>query len=164
MFTNLTYHENLDEIHTSEAYFGKVLFFGKNLLIPYINLGISNHKLNESTNLKFIDYCYFIAVNIYYLKINENIVMNSLNENYDSLQSIYLGGADLIENQLINDIELQAENIFLQLKPNSKLEEKFWTPIKTPHFNENMDKNMVRRFVNNENLPEDLLQKFQTSL
>ncbi|MDR6525495.1 hypothetical protein J2787_000865 [Chryseobacterium rhizosphaerae] len=161
MFNNLIYKENVDEIHTSEAYFGKILFLEGNLLIPYINLGISNHILNKNDDLRFIDYCYFIVTDMYYLKINEKIIINSLNKGYDSTKSIYLGGSDLIKNQLIYDIELRGNNTFLQLKSSSKIGEKFWTPIATPNFDKNMDENRVERFINNENLPENLLKIFR---
>ncbi|WP_237390918.1 hypothetical protein, partial [Chryseobacterium sp. KMC2] len=57
-------------------------------------------------------------------------------------------------------IELRGNNTFLQLKSSSKIGEKFWTPIATPNFDKNMDENRVERFINNENLPENLLKIF----
>lgn len=123
MFKDLIYNKNIDEIHTSDAYFCKILLAGKNLLIPYINLGISNHDLNRDDILKHINFCYTVFIDIDYLKIDGNLTKDNLLDKYDSRNSIYLGGDDLLRNQNIYDIEVQAKNAFLQLRYDSKITE-----------------------------------------
>lgn len=160
MFKDLIYSQNIDEIHTSDAYFGQIIIVDNNLLIPYINLGISNHELNKSSDLKFIDYCYFVAIDIYYLKINGNIIFD-LNGVYNSSRSIYLGGDDLLKKQNVYEVEIQAKDAFLKLESDSKIYHKNWVPINTPNFEKNMNDNRVQVFINNMNLPQDLALIFK---
>lgn len=161
MFENLIHNENIDEIHTSDAYFGKVLLNGENLLIPYINLGISNHELNESNNLKFIDYCYFVAIDFSFLKINDNIILDNLKNKYNPLESSYLGGYDMLGNQNVFDIEVQANKRFIQLVKNYKIDEQIWIPLKELSFPINLDIDTLNDFVNNKKLPENLMILFK---
>ncbi|PIF45764.1 hypothetical protein CLU96_2776 [Chryseobacterium sp. 52] len=157
MFKDLIYNKNIDEIHTSDAYFGKILLAGKNLLIPYINLGISNHDLNRGNILKHINFCYTVFIDIDYLKIDGNLTKDNLLDKYDSKNSIYLGGDDLLRNQNIYDIEVQAKNAFLQLRYDSKITENYWLPIENHNFKINMDEKLVKDFINNKNLPKNLI-------
>lgn len=154
---NLIYKDHIDEIDTSDAYFGKILITDNNLMIPYINLGISNHKLNEGDYLKFINYCYFVAIDCHFLKINNDIILSDLKNKYNPLESIYLGGWDMLETQNIFDIEIQANNSFIQLVSNSEISKKMWVPLKGTLFPMNLDVNSVNNFINNKNLPENLV-------
>jgi len=108
MIDNLIFQDKLDEISSFESYFGKIIFNSEKMLIPYINLGISEHALNLQSKMMYIDYCYVVFVNIIYLKINNNLMKNDLLGKYDPKNSIYLGGDDLIGNQDVVDFEVQA--------------------------------------------------------
>lgn len=160
MFKNFIYKYHLDEIDTSDAYFGKLLFRNNAILIPYINMGISNHILNKENHLQYIDYCYFIAVDLKFLKINNDIIINKLPTKIDPLYSINLGGWDMLENQNVYDIEVQSDEKFIQLIDNSKISKEMWVPIETPNFRKNMNKDKVELFINNKELPINLLQLF----
>ncbi|MET3035874.1 hypothetical protein ABXT08_07230 [Chryseobacterium sp. NRRL B-14859] len=153
---NFIYKEFLEEISTFESYFGKVIQHNNKMLIPYISLGVSEHPLNKLSKMKYIDYCYTVFMGINYLKINDNILINNLFDTYNLINSIYLGGNDLLGNQNIYDIEVQAENSFLQLSENYNISENYWTPINTPNFRKNMDENTVKNFINNKKLPKNL--------
>lgn len=161
MIRDLIYKEHVDEIDTSDAYFGTIILFNEKMLVPYINLGISNHDLNRDDILKHINFCYIVFIDIDYLKIDGNIIKDNLLDKYDSIKSIYLGGDDLLKKQNIYDIEVQAKNSFLQLIYDSKINENYWVPIETPNFKRNMDEKSVNNFINNKNLPENLSLIFQ---
>lgn len=160
MVNNLIYKEHIDEIDTSDAYFGKIIFFKNNILIPYINMGISNHELNRTEQLKHINYSYFVAIDFHFLKINNNVIYNNLKNEYNSLESIHLGGWDMLENQDVFDIEIQTNKMFIQLINNSEISEKIWIPLKGTRFPMNLDECTVNNFINNTNLPENLLSTF----
>ncbi|KQT27031.1 hypothetical protein ASG22_20460 [Chryseobacterium sp. Leaf405] len=161
MHSDLIYNQNLDEIDTSEAYFGKIILFNEKMLVPYINLGISNHDLNRGDMLKHINFCYAVFIDIDYLKIDDKLMKDNLLDKYDSKSSIYLGGDDLLKNQNIYGIEIQAKNAFLQLRYDSKITENYWLPVETPNFKRNMDEKLVNSFMNNKNLPDNLSLIFQ---
>ncbi|WP_027373916.1 hypothetical protein [Chryseobacterium sp. UNC8MFCol] len=157
MFKDLIYSHDINEIHTSDAYFGHIIFTTKSLIVPYINLGISNHELNKNNSLKFIDYCYFVAVDFSFLKINNDIIRDDLSNKYNPAESIYLGGFDMVGNQNIFDIEIQANKKFIQLINNSKIIDKMWTPVEGTLFPMNLDINKVNTFISNKSIPKNLL-------
>ncbi|MFT3995168.1 MAG: hypothetical protein QM660_12725 [Dysgonomonas sp.] len=153
------FFENLNEIDTSEAFFGTILFNNNSIVIPYINLGISNHILNLANHLKYVDYSYFVGTDIYYLKINQSIIINDLlNIDIDISESTYLGGMSIGETDSLYDIEIKAKIIFLQVKDNYRLTEitNMWIPVDCPNIKANMDPNKVNDFINNRNLPENI--------
>ncbi|PIF45761.1 hypothetical protein CLU96_2773 [Chryseobacterium sp. 52] len=158
---DLIYKEHIDEIDTSDAYFGKILFSKNNILVPYINMGISNHELNRTKELKHISYSYFVAIDFHFLKINNDIIINDLKNKYDPWESVYLGGWDMLENQNIFEIEIQANNTFIQLVSNSQINEKIWIPLKETFFPMNLDEFTVNNFISNKDLPKNLSLIFQ---
>lgn len=162
MLVDLIYKNHINEIDSTDAYFGKILFSGKNILIPYINMGISNHELNEKDYLKHINYSYFVAVDFNFLKINNSeIIVDELKDKYDSIKSIYLGGWDMLENQNIYDLEIQAKDSYIQLVCNYEISENIWIPIKGARFSMNLDETEVENFINNKKLPQNLLNIFK---
>lgn len=156
MISKLIFTEGIDEIDTFQSYFGKIIFKEDGILVPYINLGISNHRINPTQILMYVDFCYFVSEKISYLKINNRIIKNDLKINYDSTKSIYLGGNDLLENQNIYDIEVQSQNSFLQLLETSLVSYDQWAPVVTPNFETNMSFEKVNDFISNKNLPVNL--------
>ncbi|KAA5533744.1 hypothetical protein F0919_14525 [Taibaiella lutea] len=154
--TKLIYQENLEEIHTFESYFGKTILSNKCLIMPYVNLGISDHELNPSSKMKYIDYCYVIALDFLFLKKNSDILLNNLNQEYDSTKSIYLGGNDLIGDQGIFDIEFQSKKSFTQVVEGYQLSSEQWLPVQTPNFKANMNPERIESFVQNKHLPNNI--------
>ena len=154
----MIFEQNLNEIDTVESYFGKIIFDSNNLVIPYINLGISKHELNGDESLKFINYCYVVGINLSFLKINSGIAINRLNNDYNSSNSIHLGGNDLYlsNHQTIFDIEFQAQRSFLQLIDNSQIRTEYWVPESTPNFRLNMNTEIVKAFIQNGYLPSNI--------
>ena len=123
-------------------------------------MGISNHELNETKYLKHIDYCYFVALDFNFLKINNNGIFNELKDKYNSSKSMYLGGWDMLENQNIYDIEIQAKTSYIQLVSDYEISGEMWIPIKDSRFPMNLNETDVDNFINNKYLPKNLLNIF----
>lgn len=152
----LIFEQNLCEIDTSESYFGKIIKRNNDfLVIPYINLGIAEHELNRSTRLKYINYSYIVGLKLLFLKLNSEIIIDRRGK-YENIESIYLGGNDLIINQNVFDIEFKAKKSFLQLVESSQIRNEHWMPIVTPNFPPNMEHILVDEFINNRNLPDNI--------
>lgn len=120
------YKNNLDEIHSADAYYRNVFFKDSVLIIPYINLGISNHKINETNNLMYINFAYMIFTNVCYLKVYEknDLVVNNCSENFPSY---YFGGYNF-DNSVFVDMEIKAQNAYIQLVENYKLSSNIFIP------------------------------------
>lgn len=151
----LIFEQNICNIDTSESDFGSIIKRNNFLVVPYINLGIYHHELSRSTKMKRINYCYVVAIELLFLKINSEIIINKEDE-YEDIESIYLGGDDLIGNQNIFDIEFKAKNSFLQLVEDSQIRDEYWIPFDTPNFSSNMEHSLVDEFINNRNLPDNI--------
>ncbi|WP_129020200.1 hypothetical protein [Edaphocola flava] len=152
----LVFEKNIDELDTFESFFGQIEKNKSNLIIPYLNLGISNHELNPSKKIQYIDYAYIIAQELLFFKIDQIVVVNKLNDKYNYKESVFLGGESLIENQKVYDIELQAKHIFLQINENYQIREEPWLPVDTPKYPKNMDFDKVDQFIYNRSIPENV--------
>lgn len=133
-------YNNLEEIDSSESYFKKIIINEEILVIAYINLGISNHMLNETQKNLHIDRSYLICTDIDYLKVNNNIIINKNNES----SHFYLGGYDL--DNKISEIEIKSNNLMLKILSDTIISDYYWTPIDTPNFKKNIDDDKLLLF------------------
>lgn len=154
---NLEYTENFDEITTFESFFKSTLMKGENFMIPYINVGISDHPLNPSNNLLHLNYSYIVCTGVLFIKYNGNIIYDETYGKFDTCQIVYLGGTDLSINVNI-EYQVICKNAFLQINEKTKLSKEFWVP--TQSAKNNMDKQEVEDFFLLKNLPENLNSMF----
>lgn len=154
IFTN-----NLDEIDTADSYFGKIFIQDSKMLIPYINLGISNHELNPEKKLKYIDFSYLVLDKINYLKINNTKEL--INDRCIDGESLYFGGSSLYDGNEIIEFEVQARHVFLQIAEEARISENLWIPRITPVYEPNLDLHMVRDFSDGKMLPDNLTSFFK---
>lgn len=132
---------------TVESFFYGIIFEKETLIIPYINLGICNHELNNSSRLKFIDFAYIIGRNVEYCRVNsENGEKVLFNDNDRELNSFHFGGENLYPKGNCDEIEFRARKSYLRLLPDSKISDSFWIPIDTPNFRKNIDENRLTYF------------------
>ena len=148
---NLQIYEGIDEIHSSEAFFKGYIYSNDFFLLPYVNLGVSEHPLNKSNELKFIDYSYIWARGIHYLSIDNEVITNNEMQGFESF---YFGGFNLNEDETVNEFELKADSICLQLLAKSKVELKPWFPIDTPKYEKNLAN--VDDFFSNKMIPSNI--------
>ena len=156
--------EDIFEIDTMESFYGNLILFNNNLIIPYINLGLSDHILNKSDKLKFIDYCYIIAEKINYLKLNKDVIIEN-NKRDSTAYSLYLGGLGIGDITGIFDMEIQAKKLYLMYFEDYRLAdlENMWKPSTYLDSKSNMDMERVNVFIRNKNLALELRRVLEDS-
>lgn len=78
----------MDEVHSEDACHKNPVLRNNNLVVPYINLGISEHEFNRERNLKFIDFAYLVAINISFLSV---LILNE--KGFDGRQLWLINGS-----------------------------------------------------------------------
>lgn len=156
------FSNHIDELNTEESYFRKVILRNNNLIIPYINLAVSNHPLNERDKPKYINYSYLVAIDLSYLSgwvkneydyNGKHYVVINQSEN----EKLYtLGGENLDEESLFSEIRLACKMIFLQVLNISELSDHMWIPIDTPNFKKNMNSGFTEDFFNGLYMPSNI--------
>lgn len=123
------FEEYVDEIHSFDAYYKNVVLYNNNLLIPYINLGISNHPLNNTSSLQFLDFSYMVFENIKSLSVyicNKRYNVNEFNS-FQNYPKYNFGGEYLDYNaSIFNDLEIYCEKAFLVKLETTKISDKMW--------------------------------------
>lgn len=152
------YRDNIDEIHSFDARYKNVIFRNNNLIVPYINLGISNHPLNKNDKLKYLDYSYMVFINVTYLKVflgKPYIVIDQ-----DSSTTKYYFGGDYLDydRRIYNDMEIACSEAYLQTTEITNISNEMWMPFDTINFPNNMNETDVKGFFNNVYMPENIKQ------
>ncbi len=129
---------NIDEIHTFEAYRGGIFKKDNDILIPFINIGVSKHPLNNSKTLQFIDYSYLLF---------EEVISLEWSIGYIDEELFYIGAQNIISDEQ-REIAIKCKRVSLVLKAESKLSPNMWIPVDTPNFRPNLDKKYVDSFMN----------------
>lgn len=136
-----------DDIDTFKSSFYPPIKNHKNVIIPYFNVGISNHKFNPDCNLKYVNFCYLLLINVTVISVDEYIEKTTddlIRENNSVI--VFLGGINA-KSELFEETGYIAEEMFLQtIDDVSKLSEEVWK-IKVDDF---------LRFSIVENLPNNL--------
>jgi hypothetical protein len=160
------FEEYVDEIHSFDAYYKNVIFYNNNLLIPYINLGVSNHPLNETSSLQFLDYSYMVFENIKSLSVyicnrRYNITKFNSFQNYPKYN---FGGEYLDYNSSIfNDLEIYCEKAFLFKLETTKISDEMW--VFNPDLKYiNIDMEYAKCFFDFAYLPEGIKEVFPITL
>lgn len=154
---NLIYEDNFDEVVTFESYFKGYILKDNNVLMPYINIGVSEHALNVSKNLLHLDYSFVVCIDVALMKYNGKIIYDEILGKFGSYQIVYLGGTDL---EIGANVEYQVicRKAFLQITEKTKSSNEFWVPTNTTNFN--MNQKEVRDFFSLKDLPENLHKLF----
>lgn len=160
----ITIEKDIFEVDTMEAFYGNVILVNNNLVIPYINIGLSKHILNKSNQLKFLDYSYIIAEDISYLKLNKDAIIEKVKKDTKS-NSLYLGGVGIGDITGVFDIEIQATKLYLMCFEDYKLADidDMWKPISTSDSESNMSLKKVNTFIRNMNLAPEIKRILKNS-
>lgn len=109
------YNTDIHELHSEDAYYRNVVLDNNKLIIPYINIGVSNHPLNEVAHMKYINFCYIMFVNVTYLSVylcNQRLIV--LNKGKKTNMH-YFGGTYLDRDcSIFNDMTICSESSYLQ--------------------------------------------------
>jgi hypothetical protein len=146
-----------NELHSFDGYYKNVILNNNNLIIPYINLGISNHEINPSQDLYFLNFAYLIFEKVNFLTVYINKKRLFIINRHHSDEIHNCGGAYLdYEKAVFNDMEICSEKSYLQTLKMSEISNKMWLPVDTPKYKINMNQNEVEQFYNYTFLPDHI--------
>lgn len=151
----MVFENDFDQVTTFESFYKNVLNNNGNIIFPYINVGVSSHKLNPSNELQYLDRCYIVCIDAIIHKINENLICPIAEGEKLHKNVVYLGGVD-IEKGIHTEIVIYCKKVYLETLDDSRLQGNFWIPIQTPNSSSNMNKDEVDAFFSNKFLPENL--------
>ena len=138
----MIYSEFIEELYVAELYSGQIFVENKQIIIPCINVGVSEHPLNFKTDLEFIDFSYLIFDEVISFEIN-----NYYNTMTDILKSrFFMDTYDILKNDSY-EIEIECEKISFVPVENYRISENMWVPIKTLNFEPNLIFEDVYKFV-----------------
>ena len=157
-FNHKIYNSHIEEIHSFDAFYSHVVLRNNNLVIPYINLGISLHPANPTSELMFFNFAYMVFTEVSYLDIFlERRRYKVLDRGKKMNVSYHFGGTYLdYEEAIFNDMEICSEEAYLQIVPTSQLSKEMWMPSPRPGFERNIDIEEMNSFFNVEYFPANI--------
>ncbi|RFS15591.1 hypothetical protein [Emticicia sp. C21] len=149
------FYEGSDEINTSEGYRGAIKIIDNHVIIPCINVSVTEHSLNKTKENNFIDYCYLFYLNV--KTFHFNTVLNNVSE---GTEMYYNGCASIVGAEQF-EASIECKKLCLILRSDSRLSTKMWIPIETPAFRPNLDKSEVYEFLHSDINPVIDFIKYQ---
>jgi hypothetical protein len=149
--------ECVDEIDSFEAYYSNVHLDKRNLVVPYIDLGVATHPLHRGDDLRFLDFAYMVFLGLRYLKVNRSVLLGEKGENS---RILYFGGTSLDSSVDLGEYEIECDNAFLLPLATSRLSDTIWVPIESPL--RNLDEATVAAFFRGEMMPDSIRQLVAT--
>jgi len=151
------FDSSVEELHSFDAYYKKVVFKNNTLVIPYINLGVSNHVINPSSDILFIDFAYMIFKAVSYLTVyikgKRLIVIDTSKKE----KIYYFGGSYLdIDVGIFNDMEICCKKSYLQTLDISRISDVMWIPQNVPNYSINIDIKIVEDFYSGKLMPNEV--------
>jgi hypothetical protein len=152
------YQQAIEEIHSFEAKYKNVIFRNNNIVIPYANLGVSNHPLHKGgKGMTFLDYAYMVFRDVTYLSVyitKERYVVIDL----EKREEIFYFGGDYLDshNFIFNDMEICCKKAYLQTLEITQLSHTMWVPFPTSNFSRNMNMDTTEDFFNQKFMPVDI--------
>lgn len=152
-------YDAIDEIDSFESQYKNVILRNNNLVVPYINIGLSNHPLHDyKGKLRFIDFSYIVLLNVSYLKIfigNPYCVID-----LKKTDTVYYFGGEYLDygKKIFNDIEVCCTQCYLQTLEFSRLgeENEHWISSDISTYKQNMDSVLVNDFFEHKYVPENI--------
>ncbi|RVU90829.1 hypothetical protein EH230_07940 [Flavobacterium columnare] len=141
----MVYFDEFLEIVTSESLYGKPNLCQGDLIIPFINLAISNHQLNLSDELKYLNYSYVVCKNVVQVKLNGSLIYENNGVNFKTYGFVYLSGSDFFIRKEVVEFSILCENKFLRTLDYTLLSNSQWE-INV------LDKNILKDFLTPDSL------------
>jgi len=118
------YSTDIDELDTFEAHFDYQII-PNGLILRYLNLGVSEHPLNPTTKLKYIDYSYLLFSKIVSIKGNFPTNLDLPNLESIELPNYFFGGT-WIHDSRHREFSIICENTSLHLLVDSSMSDFKW--------------------------------------
>lgn len=128
-----------DAIDTSESFRGSAIIWEDSIIIPLINLGISEHILNPTRQLAYIDFSYLLFQHFSKVLLNQFTDLNIQTQNMTK-RYCYIGGSKA------GDLEVECKRAYLLVSTNIRLSSTHWYPDTTPYYKANLDLQQVNNF------------------
>ncbi|MBT1705809.1 hypothetical protein [Chryseosolibacter indicus] len=141
----MVYENSFEQIVTFEGYYKSYLLNKEAMVIPYVNIGISNHPLNPSNQLKHLNFGYIIYFDIALVKYNNTIIFDNTELKYGSYTFYYSGGINL-DLHAGTEFQILAKKARLQTTDKMQLSDSFWVPYDTTAQKSNMSNSDVDHF------------------
>lgn len=163
--------ENLFEVETSESYNNTIYYVNDNILLPYINIMVFTSNYSGLENNDRLDYSYLIFKGVKEINFNctnkekfkeRNIILSNLK--YSDYLIEHVMGKNVFDNGC--EFKILYKDAYLYISDRYRKKRKpldFWTPIETPRFLNNMNKDEVNNFFSKENIPNQILNFLQIS-
>jgi len=148
---------DVQEIHSFDAFYKNVILRNNNLVIPYVNLGVSQHPANLSDNVMFLDFAYMVFTGLSYLDVYLKDKRYKVIYRVKTKELYHFGGSYLdYEECVFNDMEISSDKAFLQTLQITQLSSEMWLPKALPDLRMNIDKEKVNNFFDNEFMPDNI--------
>ncbi len=151
------YREAIDELDSYESFIGHIYKVEDLIVFPYVNLAVSNHPLNRSEQLMYIDRSYLVFGDVeFFSESDPDLFTKTTQAKYDLCH----GGASIIDLRF-KEFIIECNNCALFLFNNSKIRTEQWVPIDI----ETRTKNMTEQDISFMSLEPDIgkMQKALTT-
>lgn len=149
------YRESIDELDSYESFIGHIYKVENLIVFPYVNLAVSNHPLNKSEKLMYIDRSYLVFGDVELFSESDiELFTKTTQAKYDLCH----GGISIIDLSF-KEFIIECNNCALFLFNNSKIRTEQWVPIDT----ETQTKNMTEQDIAFMSLEPDI-EKMQKEL
>lgn len=133
------YRESIDEIDSYESFIGHIYKVENFIVFPYVNLAVSNHPLNKSEQLMYIDRSYLVFGDVeLFSESDTELFSKTTQAKYDLCH----GGISIID-LCLKEFIIKCNNCALILFNDSKIRTEQWVPIDT----ETQTKNMAEQDI-----------------
>lgn len=149
--------DGVDEIDSFEACYSNVYLDQRNLVIPYINLGVGKHPLHRGADLKYLDFAYMVFLGLRYLKVQRGILLGQKDE---ASHFLYFGGTNLDPSADFVDFEIECDKAFLRPLATSRLSDTTW--VQSLRNFGTLGQARIAAFFRGEMMPESIRQLLAT--
>lgn len=150
---------DVDFINTSEAYSKFAIVGINNIVIPYVNIGLtSKNPINNKQSVVSFSYYAFRQVRSMFVNGNKvcfSLEFNVLANKNEITDFIMLGGYEDSEGA---EVKVICRDRIFYLPDNSDINDSFhpFIPCNTPNYQQNLDTLEVDNFFHKNNLPFEI--------
>jgi len=149
------YRESIDELDSYESFIGHIYKVENLIVFPFVNLAVSNHPLNKSEQLMYIDRSYLVFGDVErFSESDAELFSKTIQARYHLCH----GGVSILDLRF-KEFIIECNNCSLFLFNNSMIRTEQWVPIDT----ETQTKNMTEQDIAFMSLKPDI-EKMQKEL
>lgn len=128
------YREAIDELDSYESFIGHIYEVENLIVFPYVNLAVSNHPLNKSEQLMYVDRSYLVFGGVERFSETDTELFSKTTQ---ARYHLCHGGISIIDLRF-KEFIIEYNNCALFLFNDSKIRTEPWVPIDTETRTQNM--------------------------